>query len=319
LDARNTIPYDLLVGASEMYTGPYPCDLTFPHGSYKATTDQWEYTHNKTLTDPNGYANGKPLIWNEIRPYDGDSPEQEYDWFRAQFWGLFTAGNAGVADVCWTDIRQVPNRITEYLSHHARFVQILHHRTARAGRRTDRWRQGLCLAVSAKWQRSSRLPLQPAEFLPGGLSHYFQPGNYACAYYDPKTGEFVTETETRHFSTAGWKSFTTPHFNQDLVFYALEEACGHNNARRVVVISCRATGLFHCAGMGNLSESNNYGFEIQRAEILSDFSVIGFCHGHGKTQTTTLSNRRPTGAEGMVSLPFAANRSRRHQHLFTCR
>ena len=282
---REYDPYDLLVGASEMYTGPYPCDLTFPHGSYKATTDQWEYTHNKTLTDPNGYANGKPLIWNEIRPYDGDSPEQEYDWFRAQFWGLFTAGNAGVADVCWTDIRQVPNRITEYLSHHARFVQNLHqpNRLEPADELIDGGQASAWLCQQSGKEAVAYLYTQQNSSQVD-FRIYFQPGNYACRFYDPKTGEFVTETETRHFSTAGWKSFTTPHFNQDLVFYALEEACGHNTPVELSSFHAMQQGFSIVLEWETLSESNNYGFEIQRAEILSDFSVIGFCHGHGTTQ-----------------------------------
>ncbi|MBN1543069.1 DUF5060 domain-containing protein [candidate division KSB1 bacterium] len=286
---REYDPYDLLVGASEMYTGPYPLDMTFPHGSYKAYTHQWEYTHNRTLNDPNGYANNRPMIWNEIRPYDGNTLQDEYDWFRASFWGLFTAGNAGVGDWCWKDIREVPDRITEYLSYQARFVEQLVDPNALepADALLDPgtgygW---LCnhpgkeaVAYLYTQQKASQLQFRIV----------FQPGRYACRYYNPKSGEWIGDVEWRDFSSQGLKRFTTPVFDQDIVFYAVEEQF-LSQTTPVELSSFEARQHENKVALlwQTLSESNNYGFEILRAEESANFNTIGFVAGQGTVQQIT--------------------------------
>ncbi len=284
---RKYDPYDLLVGSSEMYTGSYPGDMTFPHGSYKRTVEHWEYTHKRTLDNPNGYYNNRPLIWNEINPYPGSTLEEKQDWFRASIWGNFIAGSAGTSEECWLDIREVPDKVTEYHSYFSKFLRTLYQlnglypadyhikTTTGTGWLCENDRKEYVAYIYTQEPQSRHT-----------VKLWIRKGVYYTQFYDPKTGEWIGDRTIRDFGHEGWKSFETPTYNQDVVLHIIKESLASPvTPVELSHFSGHSTTESIALTWTTVSESNNYGFEIQRSDDQSNFETIGFVKGHLTTQS----------------------------------
>ncbi len=278
-------PYDIPVGGSEMYTGPYPLDMTFPHASLKCYPWQWDFTHNKALEDPNGYNNGRPLFWNELKPGGNGTVQQNHDWFRGTFWGNFLAGAVGSSDYCWSDIRTVPNTITDYLGHYAQFVhQLVDVNELIPSDHLVSPQSGTAFALANQGYEYVVYIYNQVQNVQQSLDLHLKDGNYYYQFYDPKSGKWYGNQQRISHDSDGIKSIQTPLYDEDIVLYVVEEQYGKN-------ITPVELSLFTAKAMHNrillqwqtLSETNNYGFEIEASDNGENYHTIAFVPGHGTT------------------------------------
>ncbi|MDZ7371106.1 MAG: DUF5060 domain-containing protein, partial [candidate division KSB1 bacterium] len=225
-------PYDLLIGASEMYTAPYGLDLCHAHLRYKCWPDQWDFMywaiHNDKRYAPYYFKYNMPYIWNEIGPWENDAThfytEEDYrNWHRATFWSALTLGAAGISEEHWSDIRFLPNEITRQHSFFIRFVDQLQDVNALQSSDELRLLNGkgfLCrrgddelVAYLFTQQNKSRI-----EF-----DLYLGKTTLGYRFYNPKTGEWLSNSTRYEARAEGWHRFKTPTFDQDIVFYAVKE------------------------------------------------------------------------------------------------
>ncbi|MBD3374193.1 DUF5060 domain-containing protein [candidate division KSB1 bacterium] len=282
---KSVDPYDLIISASEMYTGHYPLDVTNPHAGAKCYPDDWGYTHRMTLQDPYGYANNKPLLWNELKPYPGDYGEQERDdWFKACFWGNLTAGCAGTGELGWADIRSVPNQITEYHAALAKFLSTVtdinklepNDNSLKANNGTAWYcdaqsNEGIAYLFTKRSKSKIEFKVD------------LKAGEYRYGFYDPKTGEWYGDLKEKQMLSSGWHSFATPLFNKDIVFYIVnrhyEKPVTPVEWQNVQGIQVKESVIL---SWQTVSEQNNYGFNLsRRLETETIFHQIGFVPGHG--------------------------------------
>jgi hypothetical protein len=278
-------PYDIPVGGSEMYTGHYPLDMTFPHASLKCYPWQWDFTHNKALQDPNGFNNGRPLYWNELKPGGNGTIEENYDWYRGTFWGNFTAGAIGSSDYCWADIRTVPNTITQYLGHYAKFVQSLinvNKLTPADDLAASQSGTVFCLAnpgceyVLYLYSQSQNMQHE--------LDVKLKKGAYYYQFYDPKTGAWHGSRQVNSYDYDGFKSFQTPLYDEDVVLYIVEEQYEQNlTPVELSHFSAKVINNAIHLQWHTSSESNNYGFEINMSNDGVNFTTLAFIQGKGTT------------------------------------
>lgn len=296
-------PYRLPISASEIQTAAYPLQITSFHAGFKCDPAEWNWTHERTATpslykkwvnyDAYGYRYGRPILWNELYPFDGVDDGGGYatnsaahDWFRATFWGNFTAGCVGTSEFCWAPIDQVPNKVTDYHSYFAKFLSYLKDFNALEPADSE----VECSAGTATLCRKKGKEYVIYHFTKNRGSQTtinvkLPAGTYYHQFYDPKTGETVSIRGMITRGSEGWQSFYTPSFNQDIVLYLIESSyygvvtpveLTHFSAARkegVIELSWRTT-----------SESSNYGFEIERADAAEGpFTLVGFVAGNGTT------------------------------------
>jgi hypothetical protein len=296
-------PYLIPISASEIQTAVSPLHISSFHAGFKCDPAEWNWTHERTDNPAlykkwvnygsYGYDFGRPILWNELYPYDGTDDGDQYatntaahDWFRATFWGNFTAGGIGTSEFCWALITDVPNRVTEYHSYLAKFLGFLKDFNAlepadsevksSAGTATMCRKKGKEYVIYHFTQgRGSQTQLQVN--LPAG-TYYYQ-------FYDPKNGETVSSRSIVSKSTEGWQAFSTPSFNQDIVFYLIESNYyGVVTPVELAYFSARRSDGLVRLTWRTESESNNYGFEIERSLRESGpFEQIAFVAGQGTT------------------------------------
>lgn len=298
-------PYDLLIGASEMYTASYGLDACHAHLKYKCWPDQWDYmkwvVSNDRRFSPYYFNYAMPYIWNEIGPWDNDAAhtfteEERQSWFRAMFWSALTLGSAGISEDHWTDIRSVPDGITTYHSHFARFVAQLSNVNALEPSEqikplnADGW---LCR------NRSSELVAYlytQEDNCRSDFDIYLEPGTKFYQFYNPRSGEWIGSRATLDIKSAGWRRFSTPLFDQDIVFYATSQQSGAENPVEWGNVEGHAEKEAVLLIWRTYSETNNLGFNISRAGDDEEFITIGFVSGLGTTneaQTYTFTDRPP--------------------------
>ena len=296
-------PYGIPISASEIHTAAYPLQVTSFHAGFKCAPSEWNWTHART-DDPTlykkwvnygqyGYDYGRPILWNELYPYDGVDDGGQYatntaahDWFRATFWGNLTAGCIGTSEFCWAPIDQVPNRVTEYHSHFAAFLSYLKDFNALDPADSE---------VEATIGTATMCRKRGKEYV---IYHFTQgrgsqttlnvklpPGYYYYQFYDPKNGETASPRSMVNRSSEGWQSFATPLFNQDIVLYLIESS--YYGVVTPVELA-HLSGARDAAGVrlewSTASETNNYGFEVARAGSGDGpFITAAFIPGHGTT------------------------------------
>lgn len=298
-------PYQTPIGASELQAGGYPIHITFFHAGFKCPSSDWNWTHTRTHNPAlhtkwaayaaYGWSNNRPILWNELYPKDDADPRgylyatntAAHNWFRASFWGNLTAGCVGTSEFCWANITDVPNKVTDYHEYFARFIGQIKDinlldpadaevrgvsGTATLCRYYGKEYVVYCFTQTSGSKSSIQLNL-PA-------------GNYYYDWYDPKTGQMMGTRGLHNQSSTGWISFPTPTYSQDIVFYLVEQSY----SQTVVPVELAYFRVEPREGNVLLSwrtesESNNYGFAIERA-LASDtsFAEIGFVAGHGTTQ-----------------------------------
>lgn len=296
-------PYDLPISASEIQTATYPLQITSMHAGFKCDPSEWNWTHDRTANPAlyskwkaygsYGYGFGRPILWNELYPYDGSDDGGGYatntaahDWFRATFWGNFTAGSVGTSEFCWAPIDEVPNKVTEYHSHFAAFLSHLRDlnalEPADAEAETSSGKVTMCRKPGKEYvvyhftqtrNSQSRLNLK----LPAG--------NYYYQFYDPKNGSTVGERAIHHQAASGWQSFETPTFHQDLVLYLIESSYyGIATPVELAHFSARRSRSGVELNWRTESESSNWGFQIDRAALENGpYTPLTFITGHGTT------------------------------------
>ena len=222
-----------------------------------------------------------------------------HDWFRATFWGNFTAGCVGTSEFCWAPIDEVPNRVTEYHSHFAAFLSYL--KDFNALDPADGEVEATAGTATMCRKRGKEYVIY--HFTKGRgsqttLNVKLPPGYYYYQFYDPKSGETAGPRSAVNRSAEGWQSFATPLFNQDIVLYLIEssyygistpvELAGFSGARDADGVRLE---------WSTASETNNYGFEIARARSGNGpFVTVAFIPGHGTTADSHDYNWLDTGA-----------------------
>jgi len=295
---RNFDPYDLPIGASEIYVAPYKSlDMTFCHAGWKCDYDEWNWTHAVTL-DPTfyakyrtytgyGFANGKPILWNEIHPNDGFTPQQYADWYRACYWGNLTAGAVGTGEFVWEDIQALPDLSTTYHAYFAAFINQL--RDINSLMPDDGEVQSptgttatLCANPGKEYVAYHFTQTDNSQ---SDLKIRMQPGSYYCQYYNPKTGQWMTTRESRSFSTVNFKTFTTPVFDQDIVLYIIEKNFNdHTTPVELAGFDAKCKGGGVWLEWQTLSETDNYGFQVERSQTDGEFIALQFIAGYGTSQ-----------------------------------
>ena len=296
-------PYGLPISSSEIQTSIYPLQISSFHAGFKCNPSEWNWTHERTDNPAlyskwrsygdYGYEFGRPILWNELYPYDGSDDGGQYatnaaahDWFRATFWGNFTAGCVGTSEFCWAKITEVPNQVTEYHAHFAKFLGYLKDfndlEPADAEVSCSHGTATLCRKpgkeyVVYHYTQTDNSKTTVNVRLPAGY-YYYQ-------FYDPKFGETSGERSVMHQEAEGWHAFSTPTFDQDIVLYLIESSYyGTVTPVELAHFSvARKEGRIWLQ-WSTASETNNYGFEIARSCTESGpFTMIGFVPGHGTT------------------------------------
>ncbi len=298
-------PYRLPISASEIHAGGYPIQITSLHAGWKCGPSDWNWTHAITHNPPLynkyagfynfGYANNRPILWNECYPNDGVDTNgflyatntAVHNWFRATFWGNLTAGCIGTSEFCWARIDEVPNIVTDYHHYFANFVNQLKDVNlldwADAEVETNQGTATMCRYYGKEYviycftQASNSQPT---------LQIKLPPGNYYLDYYNPRNGSLIGTRTLLNQTYSGWRAVQPPSFSQDIVLYLVEQSY----LQTVVPVELAYFELAQKEGIVTLrwrteSETNNYGFAVERA-MASDslFHQIGFVMGHGTTQ-----------------------------------
>ena len=287
---RDADPYDLPIGASEMYTAPYDLDAAHAHLKYKCRPDQWDFmhwaVHNDKRYAPYYFSYNLPYIWNEIGPWDNDdthhfTEEDRRSWFRAMFWSALTLGSAGISEDHWTDIRSVPDGISVYHSYFARFVAQI--QDVNALEPSDQikpinangflCRNGSKELVAYLYTQQDGSRTDFDIYLTGGALFY--------QFYNPRTGEWLGSRASIDVPSKGWRRFQTPNYDQDIVFYATSEK-EHASESPVEwgAMEAAVEGKNVVLRWRTYAESNNLGFEISRVTVGSS-TVLGFVAGAG--------------------------------------
>jgi hypothetical protein len=299
-------PYDLLIGASEMYTALYSLDACHAHLKYKCWPDQWDFmqwaVRNDKRFSPYYFTYNMPYIWNEIGPWDSDAThpfteEERLSWFRAMFWSALTLGSAGISEDHWSDIRSVPDGISTYHSYFIRFVaQLSDVNALEPSDQIKPVNANGWLCRNGKKEMVAYLYTQKDDSR-SDFDIYLEPGVVYYQFYNPRNGEWIGSRASLEIKSTGWRRFSTPSFDQDIVFYATSDQRpssespvewgdieGHAE-KEAVLLQWRT-----------YSETNNLGFNISRAADGADFSTIGFVSGRGTTneeQAYTFTDRPP--------------------------
>jgi hypothetical protein len=296
-------PYDIPISASEIQTAVSPLQITSFHAGFKCDPSEWNWTHERTANPAlykkwrtyadYGYSYGRPILWNELYPYDGVDDGGQYatntaahDWFRATFWGNFTAGCIGTSEFCWAPIDEVPNAVTDYHGHFAKFLGYLKNFNALEPANPE----VECSAGTATMCRKRGKEYVVYHFTKGRgsmttLNVKLPAGSYYYQFYDPKNGETVSVRSIVSQSSEGWQSFATPAFNQDIVLYLIEGTyLGIVTPVELAHLSARRDDGRVRLDWSTASESGNYGFEIARAASAEGpFARLAFVPGNGTT------------------------------------
>ncbi len=287
---RAADPYDLPIGASEMYTAPYSLDFCHPHLKYKCWPDQWDFmdwaVRNDKRYAPYYFNYSMPYIWNEIGPWDNDAShvfteEERRGWFRAMFWSALTLGAAGMSEEHWSDIRAVPDELTVQHAHFIRFTAAL--KDINALEPVPDWqplngkgylcRNGDNEAAAYLFTRQNNSRID--------FDVLFGPGTIDYQFYDPKSGKWLGSPNRQVISSGGKQRFRTPSFDQDIVFYASSAPSVHVPVEWET-LEAKSEGDSLVLRWRTLSECNNLGFEISRLRK-GEPQIIGFVAGHGTT------------------------------------
>ena len=299
-------PYALPISASEIQTATYPLQITSFHAGFKCAPSEWNWTHERTGNpalykkwvnySSYGYSFGRPILWNELYPYDGVDDGEGYatntaahDWFRATFWSNFTAGCVGTSEFCWAPIDQVPNKVTDYHSYFARFLSYLKDLNALEPADSE----VECTSGTATLCRNKGKEYVAYHFTQNRGSQTtvrvkLPAGTWYHQFYDPKTGETASTRGLLTRNSEGWQSFDTPAFNQDIVLYLIESKFyGVVTPVELAHFSASRQEGGVRLNWSTASESSNYGFEIARASAAEGpFSPAGFVAGNGTTTIT---------------------------------
>ncbi len=296
---RQYDPYKLPIGASELYVATYPeLDITFFHGGYKCDHTAWNWMHNATLDPAStglskwrpyaayGFSFGRPILWNELFPYEPETQEQLASWYRACFWGNLTAGSVGTSESPWEYIDQVPNLSTTYHSYFASFINQLIDLNSLMPRDSEVQCSSGTATMCANLQKEYVIyHFTQSNNSQTTLQIYLYPGNYYYRYYNPKNGQWHGDRASRSFSSANFKSFTTPTFNQDIVLYIVEQGfADHGTPVELAGFTAQNDKNGILLRWHTLSETNNYGFEVQRAYSQEEYITLQFIPGNGTTQ-----------------------------------
>jgi len=304
---RSIDPYKVLIGSSEMYTSWYGQDAAYAHMKYKCWPDDWDFMYwavnNDRRYQPYYFKNDLPYIWNEIGPWESEeySEAQRQDWFRAQFWNALTLGSAGISEDHWTDIREVPDHITDYHEYFIRFVDGLV--DVNALESNDEWLRNISSGATIHkcqndWREMALYIHTQQDNSQTTFDLFLKAGRYSYQYYDPKTGRWIDEAHIREASTDKYKTFTTPAYDQDIVLYLVEEGFGGiTTPVEWYALSAVQRGEDILLQWMTASETHNLGFEISRRRDSEDFVVIGWVAGSGTTaqpQRYDFHDRPPT-------------------------
>jgi hypothetical protein len=303
---RSIDPYDVLIGSSEMYTCWYGQNAAYAHMKFKCWPDDWDFMYwavnNDRRYKPFYFQHDLPYVWNEIGPWESSdySEEQRQDWFRAQFWSALTLGSAGISEDHWTDIRTVPDRITDYHEYFIRFVDYLV--DVNSLQTNDEWISNISFGSTVRkcqndWNEMVLYIYSQQNSSQTTFDLFLKAGRYSYQFYNPKTGRWLDEAHIREASTDKYKTFTTPSYDQDIVLYVVgEEFMPPTTPVEWAALSANQRGDKVLLRWQTATESNNLGFEISRRLGNEDFTIIGWTPGAGTTveaQYYSFSDRPP--------------------------
>jgi len=290
---RSNDPYQLLIGASEMYTAPYQLDVVHAHLKYKCWPDQWDFMQwavkNDKRFSPYYFEYDKPYIWNEIGPWDNDanhdfSIEERNSWFRAMFWSALTLGSAGISEDHWSDIRSVPDGITTYHSYFAHFTSNL------VDLNSLEPSNQLTVSGANGWEcrNESREIVTYLYTQQDDSKCSFETslgaGSFFYQFFDPKTGSWISSRQLIEITKSNRYRFYTPQFDQDIVFYlASADWVSSGTPVEWGNIEAHVDAQTVRLSWTTCSESNNLGFEIYRSTDHQLPSRVGFIKGQGTT------------------------------------